>query len=151
VLNFFFRLIVIIFLPMASNVFAATQTRDNLWLSVDLGSQFKPGSKWNYDVTLQPRFAGNQVPVEQVLLRPAVFYQYNKQWSFWAGYDFIPTIPEGTTKVFYEQRVWPQIEYDKELNNYMLVSGRLRYEVRWQNESSQIATRLRPRCELTLT
>jgi len=139
---------ILLFLPLAA--FSGVENREKIWLGLDVENQLKPNSKWHYDFFIQPRFASNQVILEQTIIRPALFYQYNDNWSYWLGYDFNPTIPRNTREINLEQRLWSQIEYDTQLGNQLKLSSRSRYEIRGYSQSDEMATRFRQRFEATI-
>ena len=101
--------LILLLLVSTTKIFAGTESRYPFWLGVDTENNLKPNSKWHYDFFVQSRFTTNQVMLEQALIRPAIFYQYNDNWSYWLGYDFNPTIPGGGSNVDLEQSLWPQI------------------------------------------
>lgn len=142
-------LIAVLMIIMWTCSYAGTEDRYKYWLGFDVESNFKPGSKWHYDIFAQPRFAANEVMLEQFVFRPSIYYQYSKNWSYWLGYDAIPVIPRTRTKVFLEQRIWPQVRYSKRIAKRIKLTLRTRYEFRRLSSSKETATRFRQRFETT--
>lgn len=140
---------VILFLLFSGLATAHLRSRGMLWAGFDLSGKFSTDSKWHYDIINQGRFADNRSSLEQYFFRPSIYYQYNKKWSFWVGYDLIPTIPRNSLNSFLEQRIWSQTQYAVKFAKYFELSSRTRLEMRWRQNRQDTAYRLRQRLDLS--
>lgn len=133
---------------ITSICFASFTSRYSNWFGFDVDGPFHNDSKWHYDFMNQARVPTDATRLEQYFVRPSVYYQLDKNWSFWLGYDLIYENPKNDPTTM-EQRIWPQIEYDKQLTHHVAISLRSRFENRWLGEQAGMAMRFRQRVEFS--
>ncbi|MEM9243726.1 MAG: DUF2490 domain-containing protein [Pseudomonadota bacterium] len=147
--KYLFILVAILLSFITSICFASFTSRYSNWLGFDVGGSFHKDSKWHYDLMNQARVPTDPTRLEQYFVRPSVFYQLDKNWSFWLGSDLIYENPKNDPTTT-EQRIWPQIEYDKSLTYHVATSLRSRLENRWIGNQSGMAMRFRQRVEFSI-
>ena len=142
---YIFAGLVISLISVSSYAFVS---RYSNWLAFDFTGSFSKGSQWHYYVMNEARIPTNPARLENFFLKPSMYYKFNNSWSFWLGYDLIQINP-GRINSNVEQRVWPQVMYKKNLTPKIVLGLRTRYETRWLESKSDVATRLRQRFGLT--
>ena len=146
---FWFINLVILFYGILSQsvCLAHIAQRGTTWLGADFNTPIDKNHRWRFNLNNQARFRNDKFPMEQYFLRPSVFYQIDRSWEFWLGYDFIYDRPPVLIPDFVEQRVWQQFEFDRKLSTHVDVSLRSRFEYRWRNNFRGVALRDRVRAE----
>ena len=92
---------------------------------------FNPGLKnFKYWAEFQARFGDDSSRLSQVMVRPGIGYQINKNSSAWLGYGWIPTDEPFTKTPFNERRLWQQFLW-KDQYSFGSFSSRTRFEQRW--------------------
>lgn len=112
----------------------ALEQRGMLWTGFAFNGPFYK-SKWNYNFMNQARLSYTSNVLEQYVIRSSIYYMPTKNWSIWGGYDFIPTRFPNNTSYFFEQRVWPQLQYSVNLHDHFDVTVRSRLELRWRTNA----------------
>jgi hypothetical protein len=97
-------------------------------------------------VEIQPRFGNNVSRLDQILLRPAVWYALRPNLSLWLGYAWTPGF---NPRFQNEQRLWQQMIYDKSFGPVTYVN-RLRLEQRFIDGIVPVAHRIRNMFRLTM-
>ncbi len=69
---------------------AETIEDGRVWLNVNMIGRL-PAENWRWYAELQPRWREEGETFDQVLIRPAVLYDFNKQTSAWLGYANVIT------------------------------------------------------------
>ncbi len=146
-LKYYFTRAAILLILTNSICFANFTSRYSSWVGFDIGGPFRQSSPWHYDLMNQARFPTNPTRMEQYFIRSSAYYQLDN-WSFWLGGDliYVNLKNEPTTL---EQRLWPQVEYDKQLSKHVVISLRTRLENRWLGRQAGTAIRFRQRIELS--
>lgn len=99
-----------------------------LWAPIYLKVPVTEKLKANFEVN--PRIQENVTHINQLLVRPSIGYQINKNWSIWQGYAWVTNyIPSFIS----EQRIWEQILYEREFEKFprFSLSNRTRLEERF--------------------
>lgn len=91
-------------------------------------------------VEVQPRFGTDFSRLDKVLLRPALGYAPEGEWSFWAGYAWQPIF---TPTFLNEQRLWQQAMHEWRVAEGLTLWNRTRLEERFIQDVPQTAVRLR--------
>jgi len=109
-----------------------------LWSPVYLTVSHSDKIQGWYEV--QPRFGENVSQVNQLLLRLALGYKFNKRWSLWQGYAWTPAfVPEYTN----ENRIYQQLLYLRKFPQSFIIMSRSRLEWRWIENVPGTAVRFR--------
>ncbi len=90
----------------------------------------------------QERFTDDASRLGQLLLRPAIGYQVDKDVSVYAGYAYVLTDPEGPAKSN-EHRFFQELNLKHEINDTVTISSRNRFEQRTWEETGGTALRYR--------
>ena len=84
-----------------------------------------------------------------MLIRPAVFYQLNKQTSLWLGYAHVVSHPDGKS-AFEEDRIWQQLLHNFEPIGSLSLQSRTRLEQRFIENSDETGYKIRQMIRLTM-
>jgi len=88
---------------------------------------------------IQPRFAEDASTLDKFIVRPALVYTLNKEFSLWFGYAGIQSfLPEESV----EHRTWQQIQHEKNFGGVILIN-RTRFEQRFLPGEEDTSHRLR--------
>jgi hypothetical protein len=88
---------------------------------------------------IQPRFAEDASTLDKFIVRPALVYTLNKEFSLWFGYAGIQSyLPEESI----EHRTWQQIQHEKNFGGVILIN-RTRFEQRFLPGEEDTSHRLR--------
>lgn len=90
----------------------------------------------------QERFTDDASRLGQLLLRPAIGYQVNKNVSIYAGYAYVLTNPEGPASSN-EHRFFQEVNLRQNLSETVSISSRNRLEQRMWEETGGTALRYR--------
>lgn len=146
----YFILFGLFFLFLQITSFARVTNRGMFWTGADFDGLFSPNSAWHYNGIIQARLSNTRNNLDQLLVGPFVYYDFNNGWAAGLGYDFRPSTASNGSTTFLEQRLWPQVQYRLKVNPRLDLSLRTRVEYRWRDYSAQQSTRLRQRFELTI-
>jgi Protein of unknown function (DUF2490) len=126
---------------------AETDDDNRIWLNLNAQGKL-PIEGINWFAELQPRWHNNGRELDQLLLRPAIFYKLSERSSLWLGYANAQTrtTRSGTTE---EYRIWQQFSYTFKLGTVALQS-RTRLEQRKLDTGDDIGYRLRQMVRLTM-
>lgn len=112
-----------------------------VWLNLQAnGSTSIDKLRWYME--LQPRWREEGEHLDQVLLRPAVYYQLTEQSSAWAGYAHVVTHPASKSAVD-EHRVWQQYLYQFAPIQNIAIQSRTRLEQRFIENADDTGHKLR--------
>jgi hypothetical protein len=133
----------------SSHIFAYADTIEDgrVWLNVNMIGHL-PVENWRWYAELQPRFRDEGSHFDQVLIRPAVIYDFNKQTSAWLGYANVITDPAGR-KSFEEHRVWQQILHNFTPIGEIKIQSRTRLEQRFIENSHKTGHKIRQMLRIT--
>lgn len=104
------------------------------------------GEKIMLQELVNPRFNDNATNFDQLLLRSAAGYKLNKNFSLWAGYDWLRTYRMETTD---EHRPWQQVLLVNKFDHFRL-SNRFRMEERIFDDGTVARGRYRLRFDVPL-
>jgi hypothetical protein len=111
------------------------------WLNLTVTGAL-PTEGWRWYAELQPRLREEGAHLDQVLMRPAVYYQLTEQSSIWAGYAHVVTHPAGKS-AFDEHRLWQQYLYQFAHINNIAIQSRTRLEQRFIENADDTGHKLR--------
>lgn len=120
---------------------AETIEDGRVWLNVNMIGRL-PAENWRWYAELQPRWREEGETFDQVLIRPAVLYDFNKQTSAWLGYANVITDPAGR-KSFEEHRIWQQILHNFSPIGEIKIQSRTRLEQRFIENSHKTGHKIR--------
>lgn len=108
--------------------------KPDIWLLWQ--NSYQINKKWSIETEFHARFDNYWQQPEQLLFRPSVNYQYQKNISFAAGYSYIHTFPYGEFPLAAEKpehNIWQQAKFLHKINRIQF-SHRLRLEQRFQSK-----------------
>ena len=76
------------------------------------------------------------------IVRPGVGWQITPQVSAWAGYAWIPSLPDDRD-LFNEHRIWEQVTVTIPLGDRMNIQSRTRFEQRFAQGGGTVGLRIR--------
>jgi hypothetical protein len=141
-------LITILFGLFSTCASASPDEDGRAWLTVNAIGPL-PAKNWHWYAELQPRFREEASEFDQVLTRPAVFYNTSKQSSIWAGYAHVVTDPIGQPS-FEEHRVWQQLLHNFQPIGAVSIQSRTRLEQRFIENADDTGHRIRQMIRLTM-
>lgn len=124
--------------PARSDVEEDVQLWTPVYLNVPITEKFKG------NLEIHPRFDNNVTEALQVIVRPSLGYQVNKNLSLWQGVAWIPNFHPSST----EYRVWQQAFLENSFSKVNL-SNRLRLEERFLEDVGGVSLRGRYRLQGT--
>lgn len=130
-----------VLLSVITNAYAETIEDGRAWLNLTLTGAL-PAENWRWYAELQPRLREEGSHLDQVLLRPAIYYNLTKQSSVWAGYAHVITHPAGKS-AFDEHRLWQQYLYQFSPVGDLAIQSRTRVEQRFIENSDDTGYKLR--------
>lgn len=128
-------------LPAETNPVYATEDDLQLWAPVTL--QLPVTEKAYILATAEPRLANNMRDIGTMIIRPGVYYQFNRQWTAGVTMDYDTFYQPGFRE---EYRLGEEILFSHKLGK-LPVSHRLRLEQRWL-EGATTLNRLRIRTQV---
>lgn len=120
--------------PATSSAF---ETDTQLWAAGYL--QFPIASKLRGYLEVQPRWSDAGGEFSQLLVRPAVNWNFGHGITGWVGYAWTPSFQPSYVD---EQRPWQQLQHQLERNGVTMVN-RLRFEERFIEGAGDVAFRAR--------
>lgn len=142
------RILSVLFLILSTQAFADTEEDGRFWLNINAAGKL-PAENWHWYAELQPRWRQEGSHLDQVLIRPAVFYALNENTSLWLGYAHVTTHPDGK-KSFEENRVWQQVLHNFEPIGSVSIQSRTRLEQRFIQNSDETGHKIRQMIRLTM-
>lgn len=109
---------------------SAQQHRFTGWWTTNFGVRVH--AKWSLNFDSQLNTGDQFNKIETLLLRPAVFFRFNKKYSASAGYVFFDNrkTVQGISELIPEHRFWQQVQLNTSSPRHNWVH-RLRMEQRW--------------------
>lgn len=142
------RMLFVMFLLLSTHARADTEEDGRFWLNINAIGKL-PADDWGWYAELQPRWRDEGSHLDQVLIRPAVFYAVNDKTSVWLGYAHVTTHPAGK-KSFEENRVWQQLLHNFEPLGPVSIQSRTRLEQRFIQNSDETGHKIRQMVRLTM-
>lgn len=108
-----------------------TTHNNDLWFL--LHGNYTLSDKFGLDSEIHLRLGDMGGQKQQILLRPSIFYKYNKQIRFYVGYTYISSYPYGDQPIKSrtpENNIWIQVLMSHSKGN-LNFSHRYRLEQRW--------------------
>ena len=126
---------------VATTAYAQTEEDGGIWLGLSLqGNLADTGLNWSAEI--QPRWREEGDKLNQLIIRPALFYKFDKKSSVWLGYEKVVNHPAGKP-TFDENRIWQQYSYTFDPINTVTLQNRTRLEERRVNGGRETGLRLR--------
>ncbi len=122
---------------------ASAQTKEDgaIWLGVS--AQGKLGDTgFNWSAEVQPRWREEGDKLNQLIIRPAIFYKLDAKSSVWFGYEKIVNHP-AKKATFDEDRLWQQYSYTFDPIDKVTIQNRTRLEERRLDSGKETGFRLR--------
>jgi hypothetical protein len=128
-------------LTLSWHAVADTEEDGRYWMS--LYAQGKLSAEhWHWSMDVQPRWREEARAFDQLILRPAVFYQMTPKASIWLGYDTVVSHPPSQSAQD-EHRLWEQFMYRFDEVAGITVVNRTRLEQRRREDFQDVGHRLR--------
>lgn len=136
-----FLLLSLFLLPISC--FAKTTSDYQVWLPVNMN--FKFSEHWRGFLELQPRLAEDATHLKTGIVRPAIGYALDHNWTLWAGY-LMQASDHLDDKYDIENRAWQGVSYKtKILDDNFTFEARNRFEERFLPHNSDVSLRWRTR------
>jgi hypothetical protein len=120
---------------------AQTIEDGRIWLGVNLQGKFAD-TGLNWYAELQPRWRQEGDKLDQLIIRPALFYKLDAKSSVWFGYEKVVNHPVNKS-TFDEHRLWQQYSYAFDPINAVTIQSRTRLEERRLEDGKETGIRLR--------
>ena len=135
-----FKNLFFIFLSTLIGVQIAAESEDvQFWNQYILAGDISDDS--NFFLEYQPRVGGDFNELNQAILRGAIGYKFNNNWSLMQGYGWIPDYNTSVGRND-EHRVFQQLNATHKFDNYTFIN-RTRFELRYLESPSDTSIRLR--------
>jgi len=126
---------------IATNVHAKPVEDNRIWLELSLQGKLAD-TDLNWSAELQPRWREEGDNLDQLIIRPAIFYKIDGKSSVWFGYEKVINHPGGKA-AFDEHRLWQQYSYTFDPINTVTMQNRTRLEERRVEQGQETGFRLR--------
>lgn len=140
--------IALLLLVFQQEAIADTEEDGRFWFNMNAVGKL-PAEHWNWYAELQPRWRQEGSHLDQVLIRPAVFYTLNDKTSIWLGYLHVTTHP-ASKPTSEENRVWQQLLHNFDPVGSLTIQSRTRLEQRFIEDADDTGHKLRQMIRLTL-
>lgn len=150
-LNLYLRLIFSVFACMmlsCSHAWAGAEEDGNYWLNLHLQGDL-PVQNFAWSMDTNPRWRNEGKHMDNLYLRPALFYKLNPTTNLWLGHDTIIGHPEGKS-AYHETRWYQQFQYQFEPMSTVTFSDRTRLEERSRKGFHDTGHRLRQMLKATM-
>lgn len=139
----------LLILLMITPLFAVAETKEDgrFWININMMGHM-PAENWRWYAEVQPRWREEGSNFDQLLIRPAVLYDLNKQTSVWLGYANVITDPANRSS-FEEHRVWQQLLHNFQPIGGLTIQSRTRLEQRFIENSNKTGHKIRQMIRLT--
>jgi hypothetical protein len=121
--------------------YAQTKEDGAIWLGVNVqGKLGNTGLNWYAE--LQPRWREEGDKLNQLIIRPAIFYKLDAKSSVWFGYEKVVNHPVNKS-TFDEHRLWQQYSYAFDPIDAVTIQSRTRLEERRLEDGKETGIRMR--------
>lgn len=117
------------------------------WMNVNAVGAL-PMQQWHWYAEIQPRWRSEGKHLDQVIIRPAVYYDISPKTSLWFGYAHVTTHPSGKPS-FEENRFWQQWLHTANPIANITLQSRTRLEQRFIEHADDTGYKLRQLIRLT--
>lgn len=138
------KLAIIILLLLSTQVFAKGDPSDDYQIWVPINTNVKLGDKWRGFLEVQPRVGHDGVSLDTGIVRPAIGYAVNNNWTVWGGYLLQSSRDAKTNDYLLENRAWQGVSYKEKFGDTIL-EVRNRLEQRFLPHNGDISHRWRTR------
>jgi Protein of unknown function (DUF2490) len=144
----FINALVIFAYIFSTNAYAQPIEDGRIWLGLSLqGKLADTGLNWSAE--LQPRWREEGDNLDQLIIRPALFYKLDAKSSVWFGYEKVINHPESKA-TFDEHRLWQQYSYTFDPINTLTIQNRTRLEERRKEHGKETNYRLRQMLKVSM-
>lgn len=145
--NFINGLVIFAYI-FCTNAYAQPIEDGRIWLGLSLqGKLADTGLNWSAE--LQPRWREEGDNLDQLIIRPALFYKLDAKSSVWFGYEKVINHPESKA-TFDEHRLWQQYSYTFDPINSVTLQNRTRLEERRKEHAKETNYRLRQMLKVSM-
>lgn len=136
------KLLVLLLLMLTFSVNASKEDYQ-IWLPVNTNVRIT--EHWRGFLELQPRLSDDSTKMGVGIIRPAIGYSIDKNWTIWAGYLAQAESKTGEWEDYHiENRAFQGLTYNKKYDN-IVVDVRNRFEERMFSKNSDLGLRWRTR------
>lgn len=111
------------------------------WFNLRMQGEL-PVQNFYWDMDINPRWRNEGKHLDNLYLRPAVFYKPDSKTSLWLGHDTIASHPDGKSS-YQENRWWQQFQYQFDPVQSITFTNRSRLEQRTREGFHDTGHRLR--------
>ena len=131
-------------LLLSTNVFAKGDPTEDFQIWVPINTNVKLGDNLRGFLELQPRIGHDANSLDTAIVRPAIGWALNDNWTVWGGYLMQSQRNATTNEYEIENRSWQGLTYKTKLDNN-IVEVRNRLEQRYLPHNHDISHRWRTR------
>jgi len=113
-----------------------------IWIPVNLNVKFS--DNWRGFLEVQPRIGHNAESLDTGIVRPAIGYAINNNWTVWGGYLMQSQRNSTTNEYEIENRSWQGLTFKEKYDNN-IVEVRNRLEQRYLPHNHDVSHRWRTR------
>lgn len=131
-------------LVLSSSVFAKGDPTDDfqIWIPVNINA--KLSDNWRAFLEVQPRIGHDATSLDTGIVRPAIGYALNDNWTVWGGYLMQSQRNASSNEYEIENRSWQGLTYKTKLDDN-IIEVRNRLEQRYLPDNHDISHRWRTR------
>lgn len=134
-------ILICLFLVISSDVFAF-RNRGKSWNRFTVNYPFKTAPKLKLRFFAEPRFHNDLKDYDQILLGPSLQYKFNSNWNAILGYEYRGIYRN--SQVRGENRFWQALNYGHNLNGFLRLFFRLRFDNMSFVNFEDVGLRIRP-------
>ena len=138
------RKLLLILTLISTQVFAKGDPTEDFQIWVPVNINAKLSENWRGFLEVQPRIGNNAQDLNVAIVRPAIGYALNSNWTVWGGYLMQSTRNSTTNDYEIENRSWQGLTFKEKYDNN-IVEVRNRLEQRFLPHNHDISHRWRTR------
>ena len=138
------RKLLLILTLISTQVFAKGNPTEDFQIWVPVNINAKLSDKWRGFLEVQPRIGDNANSLSVAIVRPAIGYAINDNWTVWGGYLMQSQRNATTNDYEIENRSWEGLTYKQKFDDN-IVEVRNRLEQRYLPHNHDISHRWRTR------
>ena len=137
------RKLLVILALISAQVFAKGDPKEDvqIWVPVNINAKFS--DNWRGFLEVQPRIGNNMETLNVAIVRPAIGYAINNDWTVWGGY-LMQSQVNSQNDYEIENRSWEGLTFKHKYDN-VIFEARNRLEQRYLPHNHDISHRWRTR------
>jgi hypothetical protein len=139
--------LLIILALISTQVFAKGNPTEDFQIWVPINTNVKINDNWRGFLEVQPRIGHDANSLDTGIIRPAVGYAVNNNWTVWAGYLLQASRDAKSNEYSLENRSWQGLTYKEKFGD-TIFEVRNRLEQRFLPHNGDISHRWRTRARV---